>query len=162
MSRRPALDEIRPWICWPVTVGAGHRLRLPKGVASTTDWLCKQEGPTNVLAGRGDRGGLRLYSPTQREQIEGVIKDLAESATTADTSARDLARWLGMTWEVSVEADGRLILPEAPRKLGLAPNTGEVGVVFAYGGTIEIWRLQAWDRYFAERGTELGQVVEES
>jgi DNA-binding transcriptional regulator/RsmH inhibitor MraZ len=67
-----------------------------------------------------------------------------------------------MTWEVSIEADGRLILPEAPRKLGLAPSATEVGVVFAYGNILEIWKLQAWERYFDEHGAELHQLVETS
>ena len=115
----------------------------------------------SLLAGRGVRGGLRLYSPRQRERIEAAIKDLTDSASTADTATNDLARWLGMTWEISVETDGRLILPESPRKLGLAPSTGEVGVVFAYGDTVEIWTLQAWEGYCAERGSDLDQLLSE-
>jgi DNA-binding transcriptional regulator/RsmH inhibitor MraZ len=91
------------------------------------------------------------------------MRDLADVATTPDTAAAlDLARWLGMTWKLSIESGGRLILPETPRKLGLAPSAAELGVVFTYGETLEIWRLEAWDRYFTEHGADLHQLLMDS
>jgi hypothetical protein len=108
-----------------------------------------------VLAGRGERGGIRLYSPAERERVEAAIRDLDGGAETPDAGTLDLARWLGQTWEVSIEKGGRLILPEPPRKLGLAPNSGELAVVFLYGGILEIWTLEAWDKFFAEHGPAL-------
>jgi DNA-binding transcriptional regulator/RsmH inhibitor MraZ len=65
-----------------------------------------------------------------------------------------------MTWEVSIDGDGRLILPETPRKLGLAPSAPDVGVVFAYGEILEIWKLEAWDRFFGEHGLNLQEWVD--
>jgi DNA-binding transcriptional regulator/RsmH inhibitor MraZ len=160
MSRRSALDGTCPWICWPVTVGSKNRLRLPDGVPAVVDWLRLLEKPTTVLAGRGVRGGLRLYPPSRRERIAAAIKDVAGAAPTAGAETVDAARWLGMTWKISVEADGRFVLPETPRKLGLAPSALQAGVIIAYGDTLEVWTREGLDKYFAEHGAELDQLVE--
>jgi DNA-binding transcriptional regulator/RsmH inhibitor MraZ len=127
---------------------------LPKGVTEIFPWL-SLETPIEVLAGRGARGGLRLYSPEQRDQITAAMRQVADSAGDPDQLDVDMARSLGMTWEIRIEAGGRLILPEPARKLGLAPSAPGVGVVFAYGAILEIWRLRAWERFFEKHGPRL-------
>lgn len=55
----------------------------------------------------------------------------------------------GATWLYRVGDRYRFAIPEASRRLGLAPSAGEQAVLFACGEVFELWRGQDWTRELA-------------
>jgi len=88
-------------------------------------------------------------------ELSAVAEDAAERDEWIDETTLLLAMELAMTWDVSLDSDGRLVLPETPRKLGIVPGAGQTVAIFVYGEIVQIWRPDDFTSVLDRRGTEI-------
>jgi MraZ protein len=132
------------------SVDAKHRVFLPKRFQSE---LPLDEGGSRVaVLARGLDGCLYLFTE------EGLERALERMDTEAFASAdhRKLQRlFFSYTSRVTLDASGRLLLPEKLRKLaGIQKEVVMVGV----RQRVEIWAGERWDAFEAENGEAFDEL----
>lgn len=119
-----------------------HRLVIPRGIESYLPWF--SQGKTLACLGMpGHAGGLAVFSPTALQHLQRILRATEGRDLGPEDMATPifrLARFLSVTWEVSIGTDRRMTLPEGARDLGIVPAepNDRVGVV-AFRGVLEIW-----------------------
>jgi hypothetical protein len=154
-----------PFQRWVRTVDKGHRLRLPKDLALMLSWLSVDSERVDCVCTVGAVGGIRivpatLVEPTRRS-LEARISGKVASPRDGGSAWLALARYLATTWVVPVaieESRFTLTLPEDVRKLGLAPNQGEVAIAFAVTDILEIWRAESWCEHVRESASSIDDL----
>ncbi len=154
---------------WFLTVERQHRLRIPDAAKLVIPWLSSSPGSMKCVAFVGPVGGVVLANEKRLEAlsklVQGHVKSRQVRVADAGTSWVALGRYLATSWTVTIGVESNrftLTLPEEARKLGLAPSAGQVAVVFALDGLLEVWPANAWlahVRSSAESIDELRQAV---
>jgi len=133
------------------TVDAKHRVFLPKRFQQ--DLELDQDGNRVAVLTRGLDGCLFLFT---EEGLETALEHM-DTRAFAEIDHRKLQRlFFSYTSRVTLDASGRLLLPEKLRTLAAIER--EV-VMIGVRERVEIWSAQRWDAYEAAYGDDF-EVLE--
>ena len=132
------------------SVDAKHRVFLPKRFQAE---LPLDEGGARIaVLSRGLDGCLYLFTEAGLEQALQRM----DTEAFADADHRKLQRlFFSYTSRVTLDASGRLLLPEKLRKLaGIQKEVVMVGV----RQRVEVWAAERWDAFEAENGQAFDEL----
>ena len=126
-------------------VGDKNRVALPKSF--------REEIGNKIIVTRGYEGCLIVVSPAQWEKI---INDAASGPFVSE-SVRDTSRFLlGGAAEVSLDDQGRFVIPPALREYG---NVKEEVCFLGLGRWVEIWDKKKWEARRGYLSKEAGSIA---
>lgn len=135
-------------------VVAGHRIALPAS-------LRKLLGTSFVMT-KGYEGCILVVPSTSWEKLTEPM----ESRSFLDRNARETLRFLvGSAFEVSTDAQGRVVMPESLRKYAgtVYSDRNETEVVFVgLVNWIEVWEKNRWierSTYLEENADAIAQEL---
>ncbi len=170
MRKRLQVDRSgrpEPFQMWVHTVEKANRLRLSHDLALVVPWLATETGRIECVCSAGAAGGVciqpaKAIDATRRSLTTHL--DRRASTPTDDASGWvALARFLATSWDVPIAIEpGRfsLTLPEGARKLGLVPAKGQVAVVFAVAGIVEVWPAGEWVQHVRQSAASIDDLRE--
>lgn len=121
------------------TVDAKHRVFLPKRFQQ--DLPLDAEGNRAAVLTRGLDGCLYLFT---EEGLERALQRM-DTEAFAGVEHRKLQRlFFSYTSRVTLDASGRLLLPEKLRALA---GIGKEVVMIGVRDRVEIWSAERWDRF---------------
>lgn len=137
------------------------RVYLPRGVEKYLKWFKVKEELECLAAPR--RHSIVVLSPValaeHRETMGRLETDKESRLGDIGSPAFDLARTAQLTWQVTIGADRRFLLPKEARELGIVPAEPEALVVLlAFRQALEVWHpghLPAQLQESVERWKEL-------
>ncbi len=175
--KKLTLEDGRPprsgiWLLEVGDKGNRQRLRFSRDMTLVIPWLTTNQKSVDGESKSIDcvcyisgAGGVVIEPShdfkTIRRSFEARMPARALRASDTGTSWLRLARYVAAAWPIQIgveESRFSLTLPEEARKLGIAPQGGELAVLFAYDAILEIWRIEQWCEYTRQTTASLEQI----
>lgn len=137
--------------------GNRYRLRLPREIGLVVPWLKSDSNSIECICTLGAAGGIAIIpkgvlQPSLRS-VEPYLTSVSATPWESGSDMLRLVRYLASMQAVSIGVEQTrfsLTIPEAVRKLGVAPDSGQAAVVFAMGSVLEVWRADAWSEHIRQ------------
>jgi len=94
------------------------------------------------------------------QEVSAASEEASSRGEWVDDGTLVLAMSVGLTWDVSLDTDGRLVLPETPRKLGIVPGAGQIVAIFIFGEVVQLWRPEALTDLLDRRSAQIADLLD--
>jgi hypothetical protein len=168
MSENSMLPPIQQYVG---TLEAQRRLRIPAIGRYLPSWLTPETCPITVRArvGRHEQVCLVRFSDdsVSPEVLSGIAAGFQLDTDEGSVEISDLLRFSAGFEEVTIRHEitanrFTMVLPKELHRLGLIPEIGDPLVILAIGDSLELWRIELWNRFKASFAARLPSVIVEA